>query len=108
MHDRSLGVAAASEREQQAWYGALLEGRLNYTDLNLVPQREANDLRTSRHSHSYARIEFQNLREAPVRSLGGPAPSRVPAASLQSPRSALVPDLASDDSTCTCLLSAYL
>lgn len=27
MHDRSLGVAAASEREQQAWYGALLEVR---------------------------------------------------------------------------------
>lgn len=52
------------------------QGHLNYANLNLVPQREADDLRTSRHSHSYARIEFQNLREAPVRGLGGPAPSR--------------------------------
>ncbi|KAK2492517.1 hypothetical protein MC885_001682 [Smutsia gigantea] len=39
----------------------------------------------------------------------GTAPCpRVPAASLQSPRSALVPDPASDDSTYTSLLSTYL
>ncbi|XP_032184095.1 insulin receptor substrate 2-like isoform X2 [Mustela erminea] len=41
-------------------------GRLNYADLDLIPSLEVRgDSRNPQ--HSYARIEFQNLREAPVR-----------------------------------------
>ncbi|KAB1263093.1 Insulin receptor substrate 1 [Camelus dromedarius] len=44
----------------------LPDGSLNYVDLDLVPPLEARGdaPKTRQHLHSYARIEFQNLREA--------------------------------------------
>ncbi|XP_057171204.1 insulin receptor substrate 1-like [Ursus arctos] len=51
--------------------------RLNYIDLDLIPPLEArgnaSETSTNR-QHSYARIEFQNLRKAPVRRQGQPRP----------------------------------
>ncbi|XP_019278315.1 insulin receptor substrate 1-like [Panthera pardus] len=53
------------------------KNRLNYVDLDLVPPLEAQgDTPGSsiHHPHSYARIDFQNLREVPVRRHRQPPP----------------------------------
>ncbi|EPY78520.1 hypothetical protein CB1_001052010 [Camelus ferus] len=65
----------------------LPDGSLNYVDLDLVPPLEARGdaPKTRQHLHSYARIEFQNLREARFAS---------PNASYVLTQSSLLPELA--------------